>query len=369
MRHIIENVRFIQEGTLVFGDLYIVDGFVERIDYKTVNGSSDIVIPGFVDIHTHGFRGYEASSCDPQELIEMATQMAMRGIVGFVPTIADCTLDEVAKIIDAYRIAFEKDVRGAKFLGVHMEGPYLSKKKSGAIDPNKLSSIDVKELETFLREYAGDIAIMSIAPELEGALELIDMLKRFGIVISLGHSLSTYEECEEAINRGAQHATHLGNAMLDLNHRKAGMIDAIFNANIKCELICDGIHNDKRYLKWLIKMLGFDRIMVISDGTKHCGFDYPQQHVLEDGCIIQNGAVFKDGILQGSTRDILSTLPMFYREFDYSIHDIIKITSINASNSMKLPILSIALGKKLDFIVLDHNLELKTVIINGRKIK
>ncbi|MEG2995709.1 MAG: amidohydrolase family protein [Erysipelotrichaceae bacterium] len=369
MIQMIENVRFIQDGTMVFGDLYLVDGYVERIYYKTLKGPSDLVIPGFVDIHIHGYHDYECASTNPHDIHNMAVAMAKRGIVGFCPTISARPYPVIEKIIEAYRSAFMTSGQFARFLGFHLEGPYLSEKRIGAIDPTQIKEIDLNELETFLHKYHDDIAIMSIAPESKNGKEAVEMLTRYGVIASLGHSNATYEECEVAFAHGVRHVTHLGNAMAEVNHRQATISDAIFNNKVKCELICDGVHNDKRHLKWLIPMLGFDRVMVISDGTRQCGMKYKDHHVFKDGSTSIKDAIYKEGILQGSTKDILDALPMFYNEFEYSMDDIIKMTSINAMKSLNENDSTISLGKKVDLIVLDHNLKLKEVYMNGDKVK
>ncbi|MEG1252572.1 MAG: N-acetylglucosamine-6-phosphate deacetylase [Erysipelotrichaceae bacterium] len=370
MIQIIENVRFIQDGTMVFGDIYLVDGFVERIYYKTLKGPSDLVIPGFVDLHIHGYHNYNCESTNPHDIHKMAVAMAKRGIVGFCPTITPRPYALIEKMIEAYHSAFMTSGQFARFLGFHLEGPYLSEKRLGAIDPTQIREIDLDELETFLHKYHDDIAIMSIAPECVNGIEAIEMLNRYGVIASIGHSNATYEECMDAFAHGVRHVTHLGNAMSEANHRQATMSDAIFNHNnVKCELICDGVHNDKRHLQWLIPMLGFDRVMVISDGTRQCGMKYADQHQFKDGSIVVKDAIYKEGILMGSTKDILDDLPLLYEEFEYSIDDIIKMTSINAMKSLNESDSTISLGKKVDLIVLDQHLKLKEVYINGNIVK
>ncbi|MEG2171332.1 MAG: N-acetylglucosamine-6-phosphate deacetylase [Erysipelotrichaceae bacterium] len=370
MIQIIENVRFIQDGTMVFGDIYLVDGFVERIYYKTLKGPSDLVIPGFVDLHIHGYHNYNCESTNPHDIHKMAVAMAKRGIVGFCPTITPRPYALIEKMIEAYHSAFMTSGQFARFLGFHLEGPYLSEKRLGAIDPTQIREIDLDELETFLHKYHDDIAIMSIAPECVNGIEAVEMLNRYGVIASIGHSNATYEECMDAFAHGVRHVTHLGNAMSEANHRQATMSDAIFNHNnVKCELICDGVHNDKRHLQWLIPMLGFDRVMVISDGTRQCGMKYADQHQFKDGSIVVKDAIYKEGILMGSTKDILDDLPLLYEEFEYSIDDIIKMTSINAMKSLNESDSTISLGKKVDLIVLDQHLKLKEVYINGNIVK
>ena len=162
-----------QDGTMVFGDLHLEDGFVERIDYKTPHMVSDIAIPGLVDIHTHGFHGYSCENTEIENLHALALEYPKRGITSFCPTVSARSLDEFRTIINAYRKAFQGDYRGARYEGVHLEGPYLNPERRGSMKTENLMEIHLGELEDFLSEYHDDIKIMTIAPDVKNAMEAI----------------------------------------------------------------------------------------------------------------------------------------------------------------------------------------------------
>ncbi len=367
MRTIIQDVRFLQRGTMCFGDLYIEDGFVERIDYKTPRINSDIAINGFVDIHTHGFRGIAAETKDVDTLRELAVGYAKRGIVGFAATLHPLSLSEYDEIIAVYREAFQGNYPGAICYGIHLEGPYLNENRVSSLHKAQIRNIDLYELEQFLKRNNDMVKVMSLAPELNNGLEAVELLRRYGVKASLAHSDASYECVLSAMENGMHQVTHLCNAMPEFNHHQAGIMDAIIASDCMCEMNMDGTHIQKPMIKWLISLLGADRIMAISDGTAFSGFTYPNGYVLDHNYTVKNNAVYHRDQLCGSFRDLLDAFQFLYRECDCSLEDCVKMTSTNAARLLNTWNYEIGLGKKADLVVLDHNAELKRVIIQGKE--
>lgn len=366
MRKIIENVRFLQEGTMVFGDIHLEDGLVERIDYKSFKMDADYALSGFIDLHSHGFCGYQCDSTDIEELHKLALAYAQRGVVGFCATISTRSLQDYETIIKVYEQAFLGEYQGARFLGIHMEGPYLNKQMVNEKDQVKLQTINLSDLENFLKKYHHLVTIMTIAPELENALDAIKILHRYGIIISLGYSRAPYETAQQAIQEGATHITHLCNHMETIDYRHPGLIDAALTSNVMCELDMDGVHVHEIMLHWLVKLLGINRIMAITNGGKFCGFEYPDNFVLEDGGVVCNRVVYREGIESESTKDLLETFQYLFHSNQYDFHECVQMTSTNALLQLHNATHEIGLGKKVNLIVIDHNLELKDVFINGK---
>lgn len=366
MKKIIENVKFIQDGTMVFGDLHLKDGFVERIDYKTPHMTCDIAVPGFVDLHTHGFHSHACDNVDPTNLKELALAYAKRGITSFCATLSARSLKEYEEIILAYRNVFQGETRGAQFEGFHLEGPYLNPKCCGAQKKEGLSSIHLGELEAFLSKYHDDIRIMTIAPELEHAIDAISLLNLYGIQVSLGHTEADFEQTKEAFEAGATQITHLGNTMPTINHRKETMMDAVFLSDVSCEIIMDRVHMQKAMLTWIIQLLGTKRIIAVDDGTIYSGYDNPEDIPLEDGLSIINHSIYKGDTLFASCCDLLDIFTYLYQEAQYDLIDCIAMCSTNAGKILKSYTTDIGLGKKVNLTILDHNLNIRDVIINGK---
>lgn len=366
MKKIVENVSFMQDGTMAFGDLYLEDGFIERMEYKTPRGNGHLAIPGFVDIHTHGFGGYICEDTEIKQLQQLAQAYAKRGVTTFCPTLTARSLKEYVPYIEAYRKAFQGNPSGARYAGIHLEGPYLSPLMHGSMAKDKLQEINLSELEAFLNTYHEDIRIMTIAPELPQAMEAIHLLHLYGIQVSLGHSTASYETVREAMEEGARQVTHLCHAMPEVNHRQTGFIDAVLLSNCYCEMIMDGAHIQSKMLEWLIKLLGSQRVIAISDGTRMSGLDYPTGYVFEDGSSVLHNAVYKEDALVGSCIDLLAIFRNLYTH--YGMADSIRMTSQNAAHILKSYTSEIGLGRKVDLIILDKELHLEDVIMDGKSV-
>lgn len=365
---IIENVKFMQDGTMVFGDIYFENGFIERIDYKTPHMVSDIAIPGFVDIHTHGFRGYSCDDCDSDNLKALAMEFPKRGVTSFCATISARSLEEYANIIAAYKNVFNGDYKGARFEGFHLEGPYLNPDKCSFMKKEDLQEIHIGKLEAFLSKYHNDIKVMTIAPELKNAEEAIQLLHLYGVEISLGHTNATYEETKNAFDLGATLITHLGNAMPEITHKHATMLDAVFLSSCRCEVIMDGVHIQAQMLQWLIRLLGSERIIAVSDGTKYSGFTYPSSYHLNNGHEVLNGAIYQGDMLLGSCKDLLDIFQFLYKDLHYDLIDCIRMCSTNAAKVCTTYTREIGLGKRVDLVILDHDMNIKDAIINGKSV-
>lgn len=327
-------------------------------------------VPGFIDIHTHGYNNHEIEeSCDG--LLEIAKGYARRGTLGFCPTITPKPFHEYLRIIDEYKKAFDGNYEGARFLGLHLEGPYLNPKKAGAISPESMYSINLEELEEFLKASKGYVKIMTLAPELEGSKEAIKLLTKYGVTASAGHTFASYEEAVKSVEAGITHATHTFNAMRDFSHRAAGILEAVLlNDNVYCELIADGIHVSRQAMEMLLKLKGNKKVIAISDGGKSCGVEYAHGYVLEDGHFIKNAAIYTPkGILCGSTKDVYDHFKFFVSKMGYSIYEAINFTSGNAAVSLELNVGEIKEGKEANLLLIDKEFNIKSIIINGRIYK
>lgn len=362
MKKVVENVKFIQDGTLVFGDLYLEDGFIERIDYKTPHYNSDIAIPGFVDLHTHGFAAHACDNIDSNNLKALALAYARCGVTSFCPTLHARPLKEYAKIIKVYRKVFLGNYHGANYEGVHLEGPYLNKEQCGAMNVHNVQEINILELEEFLSEFHNDIKIMTLAPELEHAEEAIQLLHLYGIEVSLGHTFASFQQTLQAFELGASQITHLGNKMPSIDHHKESMMDAIFSSNCKCEIIMDRVHMQKEMLRWVISLLGIERVIAVSNSSIYSGCN----NKIIDPLTKKNGALYQDKTLVGSCCDLLNMFQYLYCDAQYDLLECMHMCSTNAAKILNNYAYEIGLGKKINLVILDHNANLKEVIINGR---
>ncbi len=300
--------------------------------------SGDLIgMPALIDIHTHGFRGFSSEAL-AEDLRRLAQAYAQRGIGGFCATIGPRPFSRYLEIIAEYRKAFSTPYPGARFLGLHLEGPYLNPAKAGAIDPVTMQKIDLTELEAFLKQSAGCVKIMTIAPELPDAEAAIRLLNQYGVIASAGHTAADYAQCERAAEVGLTQITHTFNAMRSLHHRDPGLIaSALIDPRLDCEMISDGYHLQLPVMKLLTLTKGPDHILCVSDSGTDSGYAYPEETVLSDGCVIRGGAMVQpDGVLAGSTCDLSDALKTLVRKMEIPLPQAVRMLSLNAARNLKL---------------------------------
>lgn len=338
MKKTIKDVRFFQEGTLVFGDIYLDDGFVQRIDYKTCQSNADIVIPGFINIQAYGTQTFLNEKFDEPMLRNFALEQLSHGVTTFCPTLANGSLRDFAKAIDGFRKVFRGPYRGAQYAGCRLDGPYLNPEMAGSLDANTFEKIDLIALEAFLHEYHKDIVLMNIAVELEHALEAVQLLKLYGVETSLAHSNASFVQTCAAYQQGLKRVTHLGNDMPKIDQKQPTMIDAIFLHPFICEIVMDRNQMQRQMLKWVIQLLTSKRIIAISDYALN---------------------------INNKNQNLLDVFRYLYREEEYDLLDCINMCSSNSAELIKMPQTEISLGKKVDILILDHTIKLKSVYVNG----
>lgn len=358
-----ENVIFPYQGNESIGNLFCDNGKIVQVE-KTIRATDPnrIVIPGFVDTHTHGFRGYTSESAHLSEYLKSYLE---RGVTTVCPTVGPRPLKEYGKLIERYKMCTE----GAFVAGLHLEGPYLSPIRHGAIDVKNMYDIDVGELQKFITEYGSSIAIMTIAPEVAFAQQAVKMLNDSGIKISYGHTDALYNDAAACYIPGKCGATHLLNAMRPINHHEAGVLDFALCNKLPSEIICDGNHINTNTMSWVIDCLGKDKVHCISDGGETCGLSYPDGTTLAEGVIVQNGAVYEQDVLSGSTKDIYDGFLSFIKDFHYSLCDACAMTSTNAADFLGVRRGKIAEGCAADLLVLDLDLCIQEIYHNGIRVK
>lgn len=348
-------------------DLYIENGkIVENIGKvdKTIDAENLFVMPGFIDIHNHG------SVKIAYGLVENGNPAlefcAKEGITTVFPTISARGIIETVKALKQVEKDMENST-GANVGGVHLEGPFISEGKRGAIKGEFLEA-DVETLKK-ITEKTDIVKIMTIAPEKEGALEVIRAGKEMGIIMSMGHSVATYDEAEKGIEAGITHSTHTFNAMVGYNHREPGIIGAaLTNDNVTCEVICDMVHLSPVTVKLIYKMKGADKIIMISDAGYVTG--------LADGEYFVDNAhkIVKDGValIKGTNTIAGSCFSLGYgakkmREAGIPLNEIGKMTSYNAAKATGIISYTGTLenGKNADIIICDDKMDIKNVFVKG----
>jgi N-acetylglucosamine-6-phosphate deacetylase len=355
---------------VIKGNILIEEGKIKEIgDFTPPTGAElidlegKIVAPGFIDVHTHGLGGYDAM--DGRSAIEEISALLPRyGVVGFLPT---GVASSHQALLNFLRDVKEAKRRGAKILGAHLESPYISMEKRGAQPPEAIRPVNMREIEELIE--AG-VKMVTIAPEVEGALEAIKRLKDAGVIVSLGHSNASWEEALKGINAGISKATHTFNAMPSLHHRNPGCVGiALVDERVACEVIADFIHLHPIILKLIIKAKGKDKVILITDSASYAGLPDGEYKWMDGRIVVKKeGRIsFKDApdVLAGSTL----TLDQAVRNvasLGFPLKDVIQMASLNPAREAGLEGMGrIEVGANADLVVLDSSLRVQITIING----
>lgn len=331
-----------------------------------------LVIPGLVDVHTHGNSGYDFSDGDYEGLKEMARCYLASGVTSFAPASMTQTFDVLEKAYaTARRLAEEKPSGCARIRGIHMEGPYFSYKKRGAQNPAHLKDPDFEEFRK-LNEISGNlIRIVDVAPELPGALDFIRKASRI-CTVSVAHTDATYEQTKAAFGAGASHLTHMFNGMNAIDHRNPGVIPAAAEApHVRAELICDGLHVHPSAIRLAFSMFGGERMILVSDTGRCAGMPEGSEFDLGGltAKVVGGVARLDNGSIACSATNLWQCM---VNAISYGIpaEDAIRACTVNPACALGVQgeVGSIAPGKRADFVVCSPDYAKKRVYLAGKLV-
>jgi N-acetylglucosamine-6-phosphate deacetylase len=369
---IIKNLQvFRKDKTFTPGEIFIEDGkFISSTENNSevVDGEGCFAVPGLVDIHFHGCMGHDFCDASPEGIDHMAEYEASIGVTSICPATMTLTEKELHKIMKA--AATHKNGKGAKLVGINMEGPFISEKKKGAQAAEYIRNCDVNLFRTFQEESGGLIKMVDIAPENEGAMEFIEAVKD-EVIVSLAHTTANYETASAALGKGACHITHLYNAMPPLNHRDPGVVGAAMDdEHCHVELICDGIHIHPSVVRATFAMFGAERVILVSDSMRATGLT-DGKYTLGGQKVFVKGvkATLADGTIAGSVTNLTGCLKVAVQQMGIPLEDVAACATINPAKEIGIYDIcgSITPGKAADLVLLDKELNVKAVYINGRK--
>ena len=323
------------------------------------------VIPGLVDVHTHGAVGEDFSDGKPAGLQPLADYYAAHGVTSYLAT--TMTLREEVLTPAMHAIRDFKPRSGAKCAGVHLEGPFLSYAKRGAQAAENLHKPDPALFHRLNEASGGQVRLVTVACEEEGALPFIREISRI-CTVSLGHTTADYDTAMSGFLAGASHATHLYNSMPSLLHRAPGVIGAAFDAGASVELICDGLHIHPSVIRATYQLFG-DKLNLISDSLRCAGMPDGDYELGGQPIVVKNHkATLLDGTLAGSSISLLDAVRNVVR-FGLPLAGAVYAASTAPALAAGLDAGVIAQGKAADLLVLDEDLALKAVFVDGQRFE
>ncbi|MBW9151231.1 N-acetylglucosamine-6-phosphate deacetylase [Clostridium estertheticum] len=367
--------RIIYNSVIVF-DLKIIgiidnDNFHQykeecREEINVIDAKGRFVSPGFIDIHIHGSGGYDTMDATKKALKIIGNTIAGNGVTGYLPT--TMTMDEASiyKALDVVREEMGIETRGAKILGVHVEGPFINEKYKGAQKANNI----VKPDYDIIKDYLDIIKIITLAPEKDIDHSFIKKVKENSkITLSVGHSDASFEETMKAIDDGISHATHIFNAMTPFNHRKPGIVGAIFTSDISCELIADLIHVHPAIFNILINLVHTDRMVLITDSMRAGCIKSGVSELGGQKVIVKNGAArLGDGTLAGSVLTLNKAVLNMLRNSNLEIYDVVAMATINPAKviNMDNKIGSLQPGYDANIAIFNDDIDVYFTIVDGK---
>ena len=335
-------------------------------EIQVIDAKGNYVSPGFIDIHIHGSAGYDAMDGTTEALSAISTAIALNGVTAYLPTTMTMGRDTIYKAFDAIREAMKLEIKGAKILGIHMEGPFINEKHKGAQNAEYIT----KPNYDIIRDYLDIIKIITLAPEMDENHSFIKKIKnKSKITLSVGHSDASYEETIKAIEDGVSHATHTFNAMTPLNHRKPGIVGAIFASGITCELIADMIHVHPAIFNMLINIKHKDKMVLITDSMRAGCMKGGIYELGGQKVIVKNGAArLQDGTLAGSVLTLNKAVKNILEHSDLKIYEAVAMASlipakvINADNKKG----SLEAKKDADIVIFDEDMDVFLTIVEGK---
>ena len=358
---------FQEDGSFLEQAIYINDNrLVDKAEYqddgKGIDAEGLLVLPGLVDIHSHGAAGEDFSDGNPEGLKKILQYEKRCGITSYCPTSMTFPKERLRQIFASIKGAQTED--GATVVGINMEGPFLDPAKKGAHVEKWIAAPDVAFVRELNQDADGLVRLVTLAPNMDGAEEFIKEMHE-EVCISLGHTAADYDCASRAMKLGAHHVTHLYNAMQPFGHRAPGLIGAAMDdPECMVELICDGYHIHPSAIRAAFRMFGPERVILISDSMRATGMENGTYELGgQEVTVKDRKAVLKDGTLAGSATNLYGCMCKAV-EFGIPLEQAIMAATANPARSIGIfdRVGSIRIGKQADLLLVSENLELKRVI-------
>ena len=368
----------ISDAAVVFDDGRIVSvgpraGVTVPAGAREISARDATVAPGFVDVPVHGAGGHDVMSSTPEALTTIAGTVARRGTTSLVATTVTAPPDETRRCLEGIsRFILSPANRNAdvsaEILGIHLEGPFISPMRRGVHPAGAIANPSVTLLDRYLDAAGGTVKILTLAPEIPGALDLVERGYAKGLVVALGHTDATYQQAHTAIFRGARHAVHVFNAMRPFSHRETGVLGAVLtDPSVTAEVIADGVHVDDPAIRLLLAAKGTDLVLLVSDGTAATGMRDGSYRLGTFDVTVSDGICRnREGKLAGSTLTLDRAVQHMVR-LGVPVIEAIRMATYNPARRIGMEARkgTVAPGADADLVLLTPELKIANVFARG----
>jgi N-acetylglucosamine-6-phosphate deacetylase len=372
---ILNPLLLVEDGRIV--DLFSRSAGDVPGDTRLVDFGNAAIAPGFFDIHIHGGVGLDLMRASSSELPRLGKFLATHGVTAYFPTTVAAPLEATCAALERLADAIEAGAAGrpyaseqiqARPLGIHLEGPFLSHKRRGVHPPENLLAPTVALFDRLWQAARGQVRVLTIAPEIPGALEVIAEAARRHVCVSIGHSDSDLPTAKAAVKAGARHATHTFNAMRPLDHREPGILgEVLSNDALTADMIVDGIHVDPAVVQVFLRAKGVERAVLITDAISATGMPDGRYQLGPIEVDVKDGKCTSGGSLAGSVLTMDRAVRNVTEFSDWSLRDAVRAATLNPANAAGLPARRgiLAAGVPADFVVLNSSGEVLKTVVDG----
>lgn len=376
-KSLIINGKVLYNHQFVETDVIIADGKIVSVDKQEdkshydeiIDAKGNFVLPGFIDIHTHGGNGIDINHASKEDMLSLSEFFATKGVTSYLPTILTDTHDVMCELLGNIVAAKEEQVKGSQILGIHMEGPFLCIQYKGAMPEELILDASVEDIKAYQKASKNTIKYMTVSPENKGIKEVITYLKEQGIVASMGHTGADYDTCISCIEAGVSSSTHVFNAMGAIHQHRPDAIGASLESDIYSEMICDGFHLHPGIVRLMIKAKGIDKAIAVTDSIMAAGLEDGNYKLGVNDIVVIGGdaQLAGSGVRAGSTLTMDKAARNLMSFSKRPLEEVSRFLSTNPATMLGIDELKgdIAVGKDADLVILSQEYSVLYTIING----